>query len=300
MRFKLAGWLLVVSLGACGGQEDPPTVGVSAPDGTAVGGILDGLTREGAAGSEVLVDGGGQWLEEHELPAGESNPDDPKEGRAGWPGDDVEDCPAEPCGACDGKLTELTLRYEGDRRAGVVVVQKKDRLTVFDAVVGVGQELSFEGADRKGTLGTEILVYVDGVLHVRIHTSCSKPIGTGMRFGLFLVTAGASRDGGPLCEGGDDDDDSSSHGDDDSSSHGDDDSCSCDDDSRSRGDDDSRSHGDDDSRSHGDDDSRSHGDDDSRSHGDDDSSSRDDDSRSRGDDDSCSGRRHRRCGRRCR
>ena len=48
-------------------------------------------------------------------------------------------------------------------------------------------------------LGTEIVVFVDGVEHVKIHTSCSKIIGPGLVFGDFEVVEGKSKDNGPIC-----------------------------------------------------------------------------------------------------
>jgi hypothetical protein len=100
-------------------------------------------------------------------------------------------------------VTELTLRYLGAMPAHVVVTPKKGRSkksnVIFSGTVAPGGEFSFFGSDKKGTLGTEIVVWVNGVQHVKIHTSCSQPIGPGMRFGDFLIVSGRSRNGGLLC-----------------------------------------------------------------------------------------------------
>lgn len=106
------------------------------------------------------------------------------------------------CGECDGKFTDLTLRYNGADAADVVVEQKKDQVQVFAAEVGAGESFSFVGT-YKGSLGTEISIYVDGALNTKIHTSCSVAVEVGMAFGDFVVLAGTSKNGGPLC-GGDD------------------------------------------------------------------------------------------------
>ena len=111
-------------------------------------------------------------------------------------------CPVEPqpdCGECDGKVTELTLRYDGASVAYVEVVQKKDDVVIFSDVVEPGAEFSFHGEEKKGTMGTEIKLYVDDDLHVKIHTSCSDPIGPGLVAGDFEVVEGYSRNGGKLC-----------------------------------------------------------------------------------------------------
>ncbi len=106
----------------------------------------------------------------------------------------------EECSPCDGKVTELSLKYNGDTEdAHIVVTQKKDDEVVFDGTVQPGEVISFVGIDKKNTLGTEITITVNGEVNTKIHTSCSQPIGPGLSFGDFLVVAGASRNGGALC-----------------------------------------------------------------------------------------------------
>ena len=104
------------------------------------------------------------------------------------------------CGDCDGKVTDLTLRYTGSTvDANIMVKQKKDGKIVFNNTVQPGEEFSFEGEDKKGTLGTEIKIYVDGMYNTKIHTSCSEPIGPGLVRGDFYVVSGSSLNGGLLC-----------------------------------------------------------------------------------------------------
>ncbi|MCF8298435.1 MAG: HYR domain-containing protein, partial [Saprospiraceae bacterium] len=102
------------------------------------------------------------------------------------------------CGPCDGKVTHLTLRYNGSSPA-LIKVKQKDGTTVFNNNVNPGENFSFVGTDKKGTLGTEITVYVNNTENVKIHTSCSQPIEVGLVFGDFTVMGGASRNGGALC-----------------------------------------------------------------------------------------------------
>jgi len=116
---------------------------------------------------------------------------------------EIVDCSTPPpppadCG-CDGKVTDLTLRYNGTDTAFVTVQQKKDGKVVFSDTVDPGEVFSFIGADKKWTLGTEIQIYVNGHLHTKIHTSCSQPIGPGLVSGDFEVVDGSSRNGGKLC-----------------------------------------------------------------------------------------------------
>jgi len=105
--------------------------------------------------------------------------------------------PPATCG-CDGKVTNLTLRYNGDTSAFVEVQQKKGK-RVYQGTVIPGGEITLVGADKKGTLGTEITIYVEGEFHTKIHTSCSQPIGPGLVRGDFEVVDGTSRNGGDLC-----------------------------------------------------------------------------------------------------
>jgi cysteine-rich repeat protein len=108
------------------------------------------------------------------------------------------DCMIEACG-CESKVTELTLMYNGGAPAIITVVQKKNSVVAFDGPVNPGEQFSFVGLDKKGTLSTDIFIYVDGVLNTKIHTSCSQPIGPGLVSGDFEVIAGSSRLGYPLC-----------------------------------------------------------------------------------------------------
>ncbi len=108
------------------------------------------------------------------------------------------------CGECEGKVTELELQYNGTAAADIVVKTKKkgessDTKVVFDLPVGAGGTFSFVGNDEKGTLGTEITIYVNGVENTKIHTSCSQPIGPGLIIGDLEVISGSSRNGGELC-----------------------------------------------------------------------------------------------------
>jgi len=97
------------------------------------------------------------------------------------------------------------LKYLGDSEAHIVVKQRarvhwrKKWVVIFDDQVAPGELFTLEGVDRKGTLGTEIILYVDGEEHVRIHTSCSQPIGPGLIKGDFLVVEAFSRRGGRIC-----------------------------------------------------------------------------------------------------
>jgi hypothetical protein len=111
-------------------------------------------------------------------------------------------CPVVPepeiCG-CEGKVTQLTLKYTGSIGSTIRVEMKKPEEVIFEEFVNPGEEFTFEGNDKNGTMGTEISVYINDLLNTTIHTSCSQPIGPGLIKGLFTVVDGYSREGGRLC-----------------------------------------------------------------------------------------------------
>ena len=110
-----------------------------------------------------------------------------------------EPSPPEECNPCEGGVTTLTFQYNGTETASVMVKTKKGDVILFDAAVSPGDTFTVNGADKKGKLGTEIKIFVDGEEYTRIHTSCSQPIGVGMVFGNFEIVGGESLKGGPLC-----------------------------------------------------------------------------------------------------
>lgn len=119
-------------------------------------------------------------------------------------------CPVDPdddgepgtCSACEGQVSELTLRYLGTEEAVIRVLQrdgKRKNVEVFKGTVQPGATFTIEGANKKGTFGAALRVLIDGRLNTSIHTSCSQPIGPGFAAGLFEVVEGFSREGGRLC-----------------------------------------------------------------------------------------------------
>ncbi len=106
-----------------------------------------------------------------------------------------EDC------RCEGKLTKLTLRYNGDNASEITVVQKNNQ-TIFQEMVSPGQDFDLIGTLRQGrhtTLGPWINVYIGEGGHLRLHTSCSIEINIGDIIGDFLVVSGESRNNGLIC-----------------------------------------------------------------------------------------------------
>jgi hypothetical protein len=109
----------------------------------------------------------------------------------------------EDCGECDGKVTDLTLKYNGRWGAYVKVTQRvqgtyHERL-IFNGYLRPGDTFTVVGADNQGTLGPEIKLYTNCRWNASIHTSCSEPIGPGLVEGSFEVVSGTSLNGGELC-----------------------------------------------------------------------------------------------------
>jgi hypothetical protein len=109
----------------------------------------------------------------------------------------------EVCGECDGKVSQLTLRYDGPfPGASITVYQHKDEEPIFGPTwVDNGTEFELNGTDKwKDTLGPKIQVnYSEENDWLPIHTSCSDPVGPGFVSGDFTVMSAYSRYGGLLC-----------------------------------------------------------------------------------------------------
>jgi hypothetical protein len=116
-----------------------------------------------------------------------------------------------PCAACDGKVSHLDLRYDGITAATIRVTDRKNETTLFNQTVTAGGVFTLNGFDKQGTLGTEIVIRINGVENARIHTSCSVPIGLGQVYGAFTIVDGESRNGGQLCEIGSTDGENACH-----------------------------------------------------------------------------------------
>jgi hypothetical protein len=117
-------------------------------------------------------------------------------------GEDGGDDGAVPdCAACDGQVTDLGLRYNGDVEAHVEVTQRIQgaEVTIFDELLSPGDPFAIYGANPRETFGPWIRIYVEGERVGSIHTSCSEPVGAGLVLGDFEVIDGSSRNGGRLC-----------------------------------------------------------------------------------------------------
>ena len=118
----------------------------------------------------------------------------------------METVPFGECGECKGGITTLDLQYIGEEDSvNINVYSKKGPRQILIASfenVSPGDTLNLT-SERciDAVLGREINIYINDSSETTIHTSCSQPIYVGMSYNnLFLITAGTSRFGGPLCE----------------------------------------------------------------------------------------------------
>ena len=102
------------------------------------------------------------------------------------------------CG-CKGKVSELTLKYNGLMAANVIVTRKPPfSVVLFQGTVQPGAQFTVMGSNYgppgfQGTLGTNIEIAIEGGASVEMHTSCSQPIGPGLVAGDFEVVSGKSK-----------------------------------------------------------------------------------------------------------
>ncbi len=104
---------------------------------------------------------------------------------------------------CEGQVTFLNLLYSGNVPALITVRSKRGTLVFFNGNVNPGEDFSFVGdPNKRNKMGPDIDIFLNGGFHVRLHTSCSQPIFTGLVFGQnpsFTILNGQSHGNGPFC-----------------------------------------------------------------------------------------------------
>jgi LruC domain-containing protein len=108
--------------------------------------------------------------------------------------------PADACG-CKDQMYALTMRYDGNSTAQVVVKEKRHHVVIYCGIVSPGTEFSFNGSDNDGKIYKTIYFYVDGVRNATMSTRCKDDIKVGNHYGDFTLIAGTSEGNKPLCNG---------------------------------------------------------------------------------------------------
>ena len=123
------------------------------------------------------------------------------------------------CAECRGGVTKLTVRYQGNQTARIVVLDGGHR--IFDSVVKPGNTFMVQGQgtsdddDDDGGSGDgtfrddELKFYIqdgrDWDLDTTIDVTCAQPVGPGTTYGSFLIEQAESRDEDkPVCAADDD------------------------------------------------------------------------------------------------
>lgn len=109
------------------------------------------------------------------------------------PGDNPE------CQSCDGKVTDLSIRFNGPDNTAVKIKQDNDNSILFQDTVDHGEIINISQSEGSATMGDNIKIYVNSSYYGKFHTSCSSPIGPGLVIGDFKILSGASLLGGILC-----------------------------------------------------------------------------------------------------
>ena len=100
------------------------------------------------------------------------------------------------CGPCEGPVTSITLQYTGTTSAQVKVEDNKN--IIFSAQVASMGSILLEPSGQNFK-GNTLEVSVDGVLNTTINTKCNIPLFLNAVYGDFIIAAGESKTGGPLC-----------------------------------------------------------------------------------------------------
>lgn len=101
------------------------------------------------------------------------------------------------CGECDGKISQLTLRYIGDISDPHIKVTDDKGEIIYEG--DPTDTFSFIGQKDKGDMGVKIFLYVNDGPAYEIHTSCSVDIYAEQTWGDYYIVSGESVNGGPLC-----------------------------------------------------------------------------------------------------
>ena len=107
-------------------------------------------------------------------------------------------CTSQICASCDGKVSKLTLKYNGSGNQVNIKVKQKKGDIVFDDLIDSGEKFFFVGTEN-GTMSPDITILENDVETTTIHTSCSQAIGPGLVVGDFEVVNGESKNNGLLC-----------------------------------------------------------------------------------------------------
>lgn len=100
-------------------------------------------------------------------------------------------CPIRDC--CNTVVTQLSLFYQESFLPAEIVVLQFDPsgnaryIEVFRGQVEPFGFFTFNGKDKQGGFGKEILIFTNGILNSVLSTSCLTPVNVGITFGSFEI-----------------------------------------------------------------------------------------------------------------
>ena len=103
------------------------------------------------------------------------------------------------CG-CKKGLRMLTMRYNGNSTALIIVKERHRNNKIFKGKVSPGESFSFHGSGPDNKMDKNIDFYVNGRKNTSIHTTCSVNIYKGDTYGRFTILDGTSKNGIHLCD----------------------------------------------------------------------------------------------------
>ncbi|HEY3406365.1 MAG TPA: gliding motility-associated C-terminal domain-containing protein [Ohtaekwangia sp.] len=108
------------------------------------------------------------------------------------------DCPLEgECAPCEAGMISITLEFRGAVASLVTVEDKKT--VIFSGQVSPNGDIVIVPQGRPNFQGNTLEVKVNDVLNTSLNTKCNIPIFVNAVYGDFVVMAGESKQGGPIC-----------------------------------------------------------------------------------------------------
>lgn len=105
----------------------------------------------------------------------------------------------EPCVDCDSSIVELTLRYNGILQEVPVRFETPEGVVVFEDSISANDEFTVTTSEGEGTLGSDLMVFIDNQQVTTVATDCSQVIGPGLFLGDLEVISGTTATGSLLC-----------------------------------------------------------------------------------------------------
>jgi hypothetical protein len=105
----------------------------------------------------------------------------------------------EPCVDCDSNIVELTLRYNGVLQDAAIRIETPEGVILFEDALQTNDEFTITTSAIDGTLGTDLVVFVDNEQVATLATDCTQVLGPDFIFGDLEIIAGVTETGGQLC-----------------------------------------------------------------------------------------------------